>query len=248
MDVRIRCMLDLSFSTYFIAFFVAKMYIKTSYLPHWSWKAWSGDFVQCLILQNVNNFILDWFQHWNKATFYWCSKVIVIQGDWIVWIDNLGLKLIRPSRWPSYDVLTRNTLLQGSIRIKQIMQNLNFHFYHPPTKLREGNVLHLFVIPFTRGVYDITSCLAASSHVLFRGIWCHFLSGCLVPCFFCQGSIQVGPPIGGFLPGGGLPPGEFPSRGRSPPGVWHYPPPPMLLISSGSHQAGNTHPTGMYSC
>ena len=131
-----------------------------------SFKAWCGDFVHIVSFsENVNNFILDWFQHWNKATFYWSSKVIVIQGDWIVWIDNLGLRLIRPSCWPYYDVLTRNSPLQGSIRIKQIMQNLNFNFYHPPTKLREGNVFTPVCHSVHKGVYDITSCLAALSHV-----------------------------------------------------------------------------------
>ena len=155
--------------------------------------------------KSVNIFILDWFQHWNKATFYWCSKVIVIQGYWIVWIDNLGLRLVRPSCWPSYDVLTRNTLLQGSIRIKQITQSLNFHFYHPPTKLREGNVFK----PVCHSVHE-------------GGIWYHFLSGCLVPCSFQRDMMSL--PV--WLPGpmfllsglhpGGSPSGEFPSRGRSP--------------------------------
>ena len=56
--------------------------------------------------------------------------------------------------------------------------------YRPPTKFQEGNDLHLCVI-------------------LFIGVWCHFLSGYLVPISFQRGypSIQ-----GGRLPPRGLPP------------------------------------------
>ena len=63
------------------------------------------------------------------------------------------------------------------------------NFYRPQTKLPEGNVLHLSV-----------------SHSVHRGVsvWCHFLSGYLVPCSFrgvcVQGGLWQGGLCSGALP------------------------------------------------
>ena len=84
------------------------------------------------------------------------------------------------------------------------------------------------------------------------GIWCHFLSRCLVPCSFCgcMMSLLVWLSVTMFFPGGrGLSPeGVLPQRGsRSSVGVTiqgdlislqRDPLTPLGLISSSNHQSG----------
>ena len=43
----------------------------------------------------------------------------------------------------------------------------------PANIVSKGNFIHLFACS-QRGVYDVTSCLAAWSHVLFRGKWIYW--------------------------------------------------------------------------
>ena len=113
--------------------------------------------------------------------------------------------------------------------------------YSPPTKLREGNVLHLSVILFTGSV------------------WCHFLSHCLVPSSFwgvydVTSSLTAWshvPLLGGSAFEGGLPlrgvylwegsvfERGLPTRGHGTPRYWH-----LVTVT----KVGGARPTGMHSC
>ena len=80
------------------------------------------------------------------------------------------------------------------------------------------------------------------SHSVHRGegisVWCHFLSGCLVPCSFWGLCLWPHVPSGGSLSRGvsltETPLGRDPLGQRSP---------VPLMVKSGC-----THPTGMHSC
>ena len=106
--------------------------------------------------------------------------------------------------------------------------------YRPSTKLREGNVFTGCVSFCPQGVYDVTSCLVAWSHVPSAGVWCHFLFDCLVPCSFLgEGSLsrRGSSPEGVSIQCRGHHPGGFDLPSERPPG-------PPGLISSSSHQRG----------
>ena len=101
--------------------------------------------------------------------------------------------------------------------------------YSHTTKVKVCSfTMHLLITAYQQ------SCL----NVMFSEVWCHFLSGWLVPCSFWMCLHPGGSPSRGGLPLEGSP---STLGGVVPYPLWYW----HLVVAT---KAGSTHPTGMYSC
>ena len=165
-------------------------------------------------------------------------KIILLKrSSWIcIHVDHLASSRLRCDEIKTVTqidpILTRTA---GSLRVSLVIEwrSLTYHgtFIICMSVLRTA-----FLLPANK-VWGKVMFLHMS-FILFRGVsvWCHFLSGYLVPCFFWRVSV----PGSMFLLGVCLQQG-LPTQGALPTqGVGHTP--------SGTKAADGVHPTGMLSC